>query len=440
MNPEYLISRYLDGELTPQQDEELRQMLANDSTAREIYDAALNLSINAREDALSIQTPKDLFEETEDLIMMKIMSEAPAIIELYPKKNLYPRYITTIAAVLLLAFVSISDFQFGSYLVRNDRQSDSRSIIPGGEIKNQAIDGNVPESRSTAMAVTTRRNETISGESESSDLLATNSAENINSDITGPDGINLPAEEQTKESPANEVFLSEPAPALPVFYFDNNLNDDIFSTKPGYVNSPKNTSTGVNPFEEPKPKSGDEVELSTFLATSVIQNGSANLQNNVNTSISQSVAYALKSGNKIGVELGYSELTFAEEVTINVPTISMKKSTTIESTNFSSPSDYTTYSMNLEHTRAMVWGAAFYEQRLFKTAGLSLNGRLGLGGATDGPMGFARLFARYEVIPAVSLTFGADARMLYSTYSSVPDYAQGIMTSGSMVYGLQIRF
>ena len=70
-----LISKYLDGELSYDDDIKLRQMLKDNPDAKADFDAAVLINATIREDASMIKTPSDLLANTEDLVLMRILAE-----------------------------------------------------------------------------------------------------------------------------------------------------------------------------------------------------------------------------------------------------------------------------------------------------------------------------------------------------------------------------
>jgi anti-sigma factor RsiW len=77
MNLEKLISKYLDGELSYQEDIELREILANDPEAKATFEEYVEMDYILKKDAQDTSLPKDLKDSVEDQVLMRIMSQTP---------------------------------------------------------------------------------------------------------------------------------------------------------------------------------------------------------------------------------------------------------------------------------------------------------------------------------------------------------------------------
>jgi len=121
MNLDELISKYLDGDLTEDEKSQFTKTLSEDGRAREKFDSAMSLHIAFREDAESINPPKKLIDQTEDLIMMKIFAKAPENKKRKPLLWLNPQMIA--AAIVLLIFVFIFEID------QNINSSNTKSTV-----------------------------------------------------------------------------------------------------------------------------------------------------------------------------------------------------------------------------------------------------------------------------------------------------------------------
>ena len=70
MNLDSLLSKYLDGELTHDEDEQLRSLLSEDKDAKVDFDSAVLLNAAMKDDSESILVPEEVSQETEDNILM----------------------------------------------------------------------------------------------------------------------------------------------------------------------------------------------------------------------------------------------------------------------------------------------------------------------------------------------------------------------------------
>ena len=113
MNIDDLILKYIDGELTHKEDEELRQILSTDTVAKGLFDTDVLLHAAMREDSASIHPPIDLINKTEDMLLMKILASQPIVAETPDKSYKFQkRYVfaSLIAVFLLFSILKIDDF------------------------------------------------------------------------------------------------------------------------------------------------------------------------------------------------------------------------------------------------------------------------------------------------------------------------------------------
>ena len=75
MNLENLIMKYIDGELTIEEDNILRAYLKQDPLAKDLFDEYLEIHLNLKDDAETIVLPNSVAEKTQNIVMMKILNE-----------------------------------------------------------------------------------------------------------------------------------------------------------------------------------------------------------------------------------------------------------------------------------------------------------------------------------------------------------------------------
>ena len=88
----------------------------------------------------------------------------------------------------------------------------------------------------------------------------------------------------------------------------------------------------------------------------------------------------------------------------------------------------------------MIWGAVFYEQSIFNSSSLNLDGRIGIGTTSmESPLGYGRLFAKYQLFSGVYLTLGAEGRMSIFKFPKEFNNPDKLKSSVSLIYGFQIK-
>lgn len=141
MNYDELISGYFDGELTPKEDEALRQEMANNPDVKADFDDAVFMHYALKNDAETLKVPEDLKRNTHDLVMMRMLADKAnslpkdkiltnvndnATVNTKPKVNakstIIKRWHTarhfaaSVAAVLILGFVNVSEYSIFRHL------------------------------------------------------------------------------------------------------------------------------------------------------------------------------------------------------------------------------------------------------------------------------------------------------------------------------------
>ncbi|MFC2130896.1 hypothetical protein ACFLSQ_05635, partial [Bacteroidota bacterium] len=133
-----------------------------------------------------------------------------------------------------------------------------------------------------------------------------------------------------------------------------------------------------------------DIQVASFFGSDVMRSG-IDVNNAIVSHFSQSVAYSMNETERFGVELGYTEYSYDDKAIVNVNENSGSTSG-IESNesgydfSFSYP-----HPITIKNNKQMLWASAFYENTFYKTNGLSLVGRLGAGGSSEGPLGYGRV-------------------------------------------------
>lgn len=462
MNLESLISKYLDGELTPEEDSKLRDML-NDPDAKEMFEGALELHLAFKEDADGIETPKDVLVNTEDIVLMKILSEPPVIRDRKVYSNKMQVFASLTIAFLFLMLFRIDDMSInytGFYTENSNtninelpvNSNESLAVITE-DIENESIAGisSEPEmqiasgqagGRPSHSLITNSDNIVESTDEDRSDLLAeaeTNDETDVNNSEfsmrdSEPDRLSDPGSPESENySDTNAEFVVTDKSAMNMLEMRNMKHKsqaDII---------PKNSLDDFGSF---MPTYNSEVQLSSFLGTDVLRSGIKNNDDFIVSHFSQSIAYALDNNNRMGLEIGLTHYSYAENVVVDLPAGSVKKSDDmIEVIGGSySNGDYIPSDLSFSRDKKLLWGAAFYEASIFNSNGFTLNGRIGAGGSADGPMGYSRLFAKYELLGGISLTLGGDARLFYANLQALNGEKKDFKSAASLIYGIQFKF
>ncbi|RPI68378.1 MAG: hypothetical protein EHM43_05095, partial [Ignavibacteriae bacterium] len=129
---EHLITAYLDGELTPEQDRELRQNLAADPSAREAFDAAVLIHIALRCEDRTLPPPDlraSVFEAVDAIATEESRLAGTTGVATRPIR-LGNRTTTLLACLLLVFSVPVADRELVSYSA-SQLESETASQLVG---------------------------------------------------------------------------------------------------------------------------------------------------------------------------------------------------------------------------------------------------------------------------------------------------------------------
>ncbi|MBI3258713.1 MAG: hypothetical protein HYZ54_04445 [Ignavibacteriae bacterium] len=302
MNLNLLISKYVDGDLTVEEDQVLRRLLSEQPAAKEAFDVATVLHFSMLEDADSIVIPNDFLLETESRITMKFEAqEAIAKAKLREQrvkafKSNMTRLSSFVVALLVVCTVPFSDMFIG-------RKSIFASNIEN-QTSNSQFETILPSSDKEYRAKHTHRSRFTTVSTEFASLISTDEVVAVNRETS----ISAPLYDGAREKPELNASTSLSLPiasqnsfsvqAEPSSTFASKENTFLTSAFPSRKNSTEPTIAEIAETTAEK----TEIQVSTFVANNV----ASNRENSVaSMAISQSVAYSLGENSRIGVEIGY---------------------------------------------------------------------------------------------------------------------------------------
>lgn len=428
MNIDNLISKYLDGELTENEDLQLRNLISSDDSARDIFNTYIDLHIAAKEDAKSITTPEDLKSETEDMVLMAIMSASAMPAK--PSKsfnifNLFPKQLVSmVAALLLITFTYTSDFNIFKGAAPSYSEAEMDIAIPVVSsrevITNRAVSSNRNTISSSVADKTTNletsNTDAISIESEAISVakletiskVIQKSTLNVNDD---EDNTKVIAADNNGEIPNNNLN--------PTFTIldENTSSSNMQYGDMGNKLSPQQNNIAIN-----------NIQLTAFTSSPYTLYGFDDKANVSINSYAQAVSVNLNEITSVGLEIGYSDIAYRAETFTHTNVLDKYGRETGQQIVFRTErnKDY-----------AMYWGQMFVQSQLYKIDNFDLGLRLGLGISESGLTGNSKLLASYELVRGIKLTAGTEFNYFTVALPQlVNSYTQNYY-SFSMVYGLQ---
>lgn len=408
---EHLISAYLDGELTPEQDKELRESLASDPTAREAFDAAVLIHIGLRCEDRTIP-PLDLRRSVFDAIDVIAAEEDRHAATLGVAKRpikVGSRGVGVLAAVFLMLCVPVADLVMLRPIAQDIEPKVETVSVAASTLKKERV----VRSQDEHIA---RPDEGSVGSAIADAGLASKVA---------PEGLAADAASGVDpEVPLSTIFGGAVTPTV-----------EWAVTEPAM------------PVQEQV--------LPVFVTTSYAAGMASSIPGaDEIRQISASLAYGVSEQMKVGLEIGSTSYSMTRDMTVlsghaaGTGAFSSAKPADVSggSGKLSNPepsnADFVVSTMTIQTQETQIWGTAFVEHKLFALNAISISGRLGAGIAEDGMIGYGRLSGEWKVGGPVSIVAGAETRaMPFRTGGTAG--ANTAATYGAIVTaitGLNIRF
>jgi hypothetical protein len=476
MNLELLISKYLDSQLSDKEDHLLRSLIKEDEVAKQKFYSAVNIHMAFKEDAQSIEPPKDVVRDTEDKVMMKIMSQPTPVVHTMPTWKKASNLALAATFFLIFTIFNISDLQFGNdsgdIFAIDQETSAAQATVPMQALYSLLANTNAPEYQE-AQEVSVQRNSSIAQirennveetiettntnlESNSSSFALDDEASNEVNNTTIEEEPTEPATIITNESTEDEELAgifeievpveSAPAvvPAPVIASFNNNVVGSTVASAPSAnIRTTSNYSSfpsTYNNYERFGTKDL-KVSLTSFFGTDIVRGAMDGIKETSVSHFSQSIGYSQDEVNRFGLEFGFSDYIFQNQNYGRVPLGSEiplpnggggpNKIDPIRNENDQ------TFTVNYDDQKKVYFGSFFYERSILKNEDFSLDGRLSLGMSGDGPIGMTRFFGTYNIFSGFSVTLGLEGRLFNMKLPRGTQIEEHYRGSVSMIYGVQ---
>ncbi len=110
MNYDDLISRYLDGELSQEDDNMLRNEIAKNPQLKSDFDDAIFVHCALKSDSEKMQVPEDLKRNIQDLVLMKILNDNRNKTVIQYSRAKTKSFAMAVVAVIIFGFSYLSDY------------------------------------------------------------------------------------------------------------------------------------------------------------------------------------------------------------------------------------------------------------------------------------------------------------------------------------------
>ncbi len=460
MSLEVLISKYIDGDLTPQEDVKLRDGIRDNSYSKAKFDASVDLHHRIKQDAASIKTPEKLLRKTEEKIQLKMLSAAlkedaesikvpekllrdteaavlmriladnPPVIDTPKPAFAWYRYSAVAVILIGLLFSVLFNITEQKYPRDIAFTSEGPPIIITENTETQTFSGKSFRKVGSASASPTIAN----------DYIAINESEIFTTAQVETESV-LVRSSETIESQPDYASDQLPVKTNREFVPDVNLQSQL---SPNHNLSGQTASFNIasnlpmNYLAEPFADL-TEVQLHTFMAYDFARNGFSTSNNTSVLNISQSISYTATDRISVGIEFGITEFNYdrKQNIILHNNTNQSKGPSVQLPTGYDD--EFLVLPVYIETQRQFYWVTAVIDYAIIKSNDFMLNGRLGLGGSNEGPLGFSRFYAQYDLFQYLSLTLGAEGRLFVNELPN-STYGRAIRSSTSFVYGIRLKF
>lgn len=406
---EHLISAYLDGELTPEQDRELRESLASDPAARQAFDAAVLIHIGLQCEDRTVP-PADLRSSVfaaVDVIAAEEQHHAATLGISKRPINVVNRSAGVLAIMLLILCIPVADLVM-------DRKAPMATVAPVDTPQTAVTTINVRQTKKPRLQETMQNTEASVAEDVTAEFAEKSESGNV----------------QDQQNVAT--------PDVPLSAYLGGLSAS--TTLPG---------------EHGQVISAAEQPLPVFITTSYAAGMASTVPGATDVrQISASLAYGVSDRGKVGLEVGSTSYAMTRDMTVLTGHASSAGAFASAkpvgqgggSGKLSSPepnnADYQSSTVTVRTEERQFWGTAFYEHKLFSYNSISVQGRLAAGVGEDGLLGYGRLMGEWKVAGGISIVAGAETRAMPFQTGGVGG-ANTSATYGAVVTaltGLNIRF
>lgn len=433
-NDDYIFG-YLDGELSPEENELLRKLTANDPLTKEEFDSSVFIHCGMKVDADIVDVPEDLFAETECLVLDAMKRNQPPVVTSPTRLR---RRTASLAVVLLLSVVQVTDswIQKGALVLKGvpfptiqEVLSKSTSTHPVSTVAHQQSNGEHFDATNVSLRVL--------------DELSSERVASPNTVNTHESASELASEEVHESSvSANQFVVQEPSLTEPLRTAAFGSNVQALSTVPSFSQT------------TPRVMQLSSVEFSTFVGEAIGFKG-----NERPIHFSQSFAVPVGEKEKIGLEVGYLSFSKAAYRSVVEGSNGILQSQAGESlTSLESGHSKLNGAEGIDGAgatgngsgmfvtpnqadgKSLLWVSAFLDKEFVQVENVAVQGRLGVGFSGEGTVLSGKAFTSVDIWKGLILTAGTEGLIYQLDTKNTSTGNSTMHTMFSVVYGLQYRF
>ncbi|NQW30153.1 MAG: hypothetical protein HQ472_06550 [Ignavibacteria bacterium] len=427
---EQLISKYLDSELTPGEDSELRGKISADPISKQIFDDSVLMHIGLRFDTDQPVVSPELRSSVLDAIDNTIDADSVPKFTLPTTSGLggirkRSSAMLTLAVVFLVLCLPTTDQYIGQLYTTDLKTSTPVATTQTATLAPQPATSGDSKTRNSRVFLVNTMNKQETANATLADNAGATPAENTNAATPA-----AALEKSNASTSANSLRSSALSNMLDDEAVQTNtkpVTPNIISAEIGFramFSDANNFGKGLSSPILAKRSSmsdngegGDQVSRVVASTTYGMGYGAVPGITNV-TQVAQSIAYSFSDDGYIGLEVGATSYTMSRTAIIRVSAPSTTSLVRVHSdksklTDIAEPvPSYKNEESNQITRESVVWGAAFVDKTLMSIKNLDFNGRAAVGAGEDGLMTYGRASASLKLFPSIALTIGAEARLM----------------------------
>lgn len=437
MNLEYLIMKYIDGELTLEEDNLLRTYLKQDPLAKDLFDEYLEIHLNLKDDAETIVLPNSIAEKTQNIVMMKILNETNNYINQENTRKVGFYKYSKVAAVYFIIFLSflfkISDNSLDNLFFNSSSNNTISKDYQDSPKKSAILKKNDDKKLVNVF------NKKISNNfNQKDEKIVSNLFYSINNNLISNENLVSKDIDVNFLSSTNQLNIENKSNQT----FDNLINLDLNNT---IVNESTNFGNFNNSFLNDNYidlnfiNTKTSIGLNTNIAYDFSRNGINTFENSSIKNISQSISYSIDNDKRFGIEFGMTEFSYPSIKFVKLNNkIDKEQSSKVEILDPTYDDGMLIIPVNIEELEKNYWGSVFYEQTFLNLDQLKFDYRIGIGKSNDGFVTNFRFLTKYNIISIINITGGLELRAF--EYDLKLINKKGFATNISLIWGINFQF
>lgn len=452
-----LLFRYLDGEITRDEDKILREIIKEDPELGKDFESFLEIDYYINKSNEEFDYPEEFINQIGNQISNQIVVDN----QVRQMRRELRRYYATrfvlipamIATFFLSFLISVQNPEIDLFSI-----SSNNSNTGNVNIENKGIDkiissiNQFPKDKSPINNNSNKlalsklsKNYEILNNSQFDNAETTNNIEPIEFSLelnmqegsysTTDNSKNIETHQQSQLKDAiNNVNFN-----LIQLQYTNLLSNNSLNEQ--FKINPKTQPINFNIFQSPFVGQSN-IQINSLVGTDIFNVG-VNSTNQIINSFTQSFAVEIANGSSFGLESGYMEFKSntkkITEISSKLTKNGLNGLTIVELENNSSENPVL---IRIEGVQSinyrMFWVGVFYERNFLDFNDFDVSSRISFGLSDNGIISSLKLIGKYNLTKNITLTFGSDAKIFEGSFNE--NQINRINSTFSLIYGVKFAF